>query len=262
MSLQGFSDWAHKFDILEKKVIYGFVPYKVSDEQEIWDFLGRYALPRSNCLKANTAAALVKNGEIISFGWNSCAPDFSILKEEDIQFPETPERDLIKDFIKTKKKYLYEETILVCPRKFVKTGKHYEWCGPVHAEVRSVLNLRSIPPEQEEFKIFASHNLTGFSSEEIYEMIVKFMDYEYYPKRLRYNGLSFNREDYKLDLLADSELFLIGHYWVCNNCKKALESVGVIVNEDHLNKEYAQRLKRQYDRNNLTGTEDTKIILK
>jgi len=82
----------------------------------------------STCVKTKTGAVIVKNGEIISRGFNLCAPEGVI----------------------------YGQSVSECPRMKIKTGANYELCSPVHAEVMAALNVRrGCSPE--ELAKFAGH---------------------------------------------------------------------------------------------------------
>lgn len=99
----------------------------------------------STCVKTKTGAVIVKDGEIISRGFNLCAPDG------------------VK----------YGENVSECPRMKIKTGANYELCSPIHAEVMAALNVRQ-GRAQEELAKFAGHLvpeeqeiLAAFSPEEL-----------------------------------------------------------------------------------------------
>ena len=83
-------------------------------EEQIWGSL-RDALKRSNCLKTQVSAGLVKNGKIVSIGVNLCAPN----------------------------PYKYGDRLDDCPRINVKTGTSYELCSGIHSEVIACLNVRA-----------------------------------------------------------------------------------------------------------------------
>ena len=96
-------------------------------EEEIWKFL-RILAQSSNCLKSQTASAVVKDNKIIAFGVNSCAPE----------------------------DHKYGDKLDNCPRMNIKTGAYYELCSPIHSEVMACLNIRP-NRNSEEIKKFASH---------------------------------------------------------------------------------------------------------
>ena len=85
------------------------------NDEEIWSYL-EDILGSSTCAKTHTAAAIVKNGEIISVGYNICRPE----------------------------RYQYGEKISSCARANITTGDRYELCSPVHAEVMACLNIRPL----------------------------------------------------------------------------------------------------------------------
>lgn len=134
----------------------------------------REASQHSTCVKTKTGAVIVKNGKIISRGFNLCSP--SGVK--------------------------YGESVKECPRMKIKTGANYELCGPVHAEVAACLNIWPERPA-ETLGGFAGHfQLTKSETQAAFSM----------------------RELRKLD---GATLYLVGHYWACDNCVKFLESVGI-----------------------------------
>ncbi|OYT42338.1 MAG: hypothetical protein B6U78_01465 [Candidatus Aenigmarchaeota archaeon ex4484_224] len=219
------------------------------ENEKIWEFLENEVIHRSNCLKTKTSATIVKNEKILSVGWNSCSP------------------------IVNEKKYKYDERLEVCPRMNVPSGTGYELCSPVHAEVRAVLNLRSINPIQNELKRFASHRLSYIfktikkelyknSEKKLYEVeenikIAKVLLDRYFKGiylKHEYGEVYFEDERYKLNELKGSELYLIGHYWICATCETVLRSIGIEV--FYLNKEIAEKVKERYIQNKLTGKED------
>ncbi len=96
----------------------------------------------------------------------------------------------------------YDDKISDCPRMNTKTGSNYELCSPVHAEVMTCLNIK---PNRElsEIKKYAGHL-------ELSEATI----------------LAAFTED-ELKQLDGSTLYLMGHYWACDNCKRFLDTVGV-----------------------------------
>lgn len=96
----------------------------------------------------------------------------------------------------------YGETVPECPRMKIKTGANYELCSPVHAEIMAALNIRK-GREDEELGKFAGH--LNFQTSEILG--------------------AFNVEE--LRILNGAELYLVGHYWACDNCVKFLAAVGI-----------------------------------
>ncbi len=144
-----------------------------SNEEEIWSTI-RALLRDSNCLKTQTAAAIVRDGKILSFGFNLCAPGSSS----------------------------YGDALEACPRTLTKTGTGYELCSPIHAEVMACLNIRHERTSRELGR-YAGHIqlpekkiLAAFTSQE-------------------------------LEVLNGSSLWLVGHYWACDNCQDFLRVVGV-----------------------------------
>jgi hypothetical protein len=98
----------------------------------------------STCLKQKNAALVIKNGKVLSEGFNLCAPHGT----------------------------KYGEEVHVCPRMNLKSGTGYELCGPIHAEVMAPLNIRK-NRDPEEVAQFASHLpftpeqiLSAFTSDE------------------------------------------------------------------------------------------------
>lgn len=78
--------------------------------------VGRLLLTRSTCLKTQTAALIVQNGKIISYGYNMCCPQDQ----------------------------LYGLPVSTCPRMDAVTGTAYELCKPIHAEIVATLNAFGI----------------------------------------------------------------------------------------------------------------------
>ncbi len=113
----------------------------LDSEEEVWNVV-RQARSGSNCLKTQTAAAVVrydqdlKKYRILSIGSNSCAPEG----------------------------HNYGDRLTVCPRAAIKTGAHYELCRPIHAERMACLNFGS-RRNSEDITKFASH--LNISEEEI-----------------------------------------------------------------------------------------------
>ena len=112
-----------------------------NDEEAVWTRI-RLELSNSNCVKTQTAAAIVRYDQssgkyrVFSFGSNSCAPD----------------------------RVSYSSKISVCPRAKVKTGSNYELCAPIHAERMACLNIRHYSTTEDLLR-FASH--LPISEEEI-----------------------------------------------------------------------------------------------
>ncbi|MGC8622848.1 MAG: hypothetical protein ACP5SJ_03770 [Candidatus Micrarchaeia archaeon] len=168
---------------------------KVASDEEVWSLL-RKELPKSNCLKTQTAAAIVKEMEIRSIGTNSCAPEG----------------------------HKYGDKLEFCPRMSITTGEHYELCSPVHAEVMACLNIRE-----------------GRTSNEI----GKYASHLNPPKELIMSAFTPQEKEQ----LNGSYLYLLGHYWVCNNCKFFLGVVGIPESHIKLNKISADAVKNKYQIN-------------
>lgn len=102
------------------------------------------------------------------------------------------------------KPYSYGDKLSNCPRMEVKTGTNYQLCSCVHSEVMACLNIR---PNRN------------------YAEIAKFAAYEINSEsEIR---SVFNTQE--LNLLRGSELYLTGHYWVCESCKNFLNAVDIKV---------------------------------
>jgi len=153
----------------------------------------------SNCLKTKTAAALVKDGIILSVGPNSCAPEG----------------------------YNYGDKIERCPRENVPTGIGYELCKPVHAEVMAPLNIR---PNRslDEIGRYASHLLPQVSDQYFLDAFV--------PE--------------ELEKIHGSKLYLLGHYWACDTCKRFTSLIGVA--DIIFNKFSADQVLKRYSENKIT----------
>jgi deoxycytidylate deaminase len=165
-------------------------------EGELWDTI-RGALRNSTCLKTQTAAAIVKEGKILSMGSNLCAPS----GQE------------------------YGERISFCPRMATKTGTGYELCSPVHAEVMACLNIR---PNRSPAELgrFAGH------------------------LRLKESEILSAFTEGELRLLNGSTLYLVGHYWACENCEYVVRTVGA--KEIKLDTITGEETKKAYEIKNLT----------
>lgn len=96
----------------------------------------------------------------------------------------------------------YGEDVTECPRMKTKTGTNYELCSLMHAEVMACLNIWPERPPGTLGK-FAGHIPLTKS-----EIQVAFS-----VKELR-----------ELD---GATLYLVGHYWACDNCVKFLGAVGI-----------------------------------
>lgn len=111
----------------------------------------------------------------------------------------------------------------------IKTGGEYQLCRPVHAEVAARLNVR---PQRvaDELAPFAGH-LT-LSAEQI---LAAFCAPE-------------------LALLSGATMYLVGHYWACENCRYFVRTVG-IVTDILFDKLTAGETKSSYETKGLTGGE-------
>ncbi|MBI2639801.1 MAG: hypothetical protein HYW90_02825 [Candidatus Sungbacteria bacterium] len=78
--------------------------------------IGRVLLSRSTCLKTQTAALIVAEGKIVSWGVNMCCPQDQI----------------------------YGLPVSECPRMQQETGTFYERCKPIHAEIVAAINAFGI----------------------------------------------------------------------------------------------------------------------
>ena len=78
--------------------------------------IGRVLLQRSTCLKTQTAALIVVDKEIISWGVNMCCPQNQV----------------------------YGLPVIECPRMNKETGTYYELCKPIHAEIVAAINAFGI----------------------------------------------------------------------------------------------------------------------
>ncbi len=208
----------------------------------VWKFIEENVIPYSNCLKANIGTAIVKDGKLISVGWNSCSP--------------------VYDGEKAK----YGEKLEKCPRMDVPSGTGYELCSPVHSEVMAILNLRSIKPTQNELSRFASYKLERIiktikekvgndaAKKPIRILLEKYMKGDYL--RVVYPEVEIDgREEYeKLKLLENAHAYVVFHYWVCETCETVLKAAGV--NSITLNKEMGEKIRKEYEKRKLTGMED------
>lgn len=112
-----------------------------------------------------------------------------------------------------------------CPRMNITTGGQYELCAPLHAEVLACLDIR---PERNSAEVerFAGH--------------LK-------PTKLAILAAFTAGE---LKLLKDATLYLVGHYWACENCLRFLGVVGITdVKFDELT---AKEARNRYDRSGIT----------
>ncbi len=161
----------------------------LSDEA-IWKKLDEM-LSSSTCLKTQTAAAIIKDNEVLSVGCNFCAPEG----------------------------YDYREKFSCCPRMAIKTGKNYELCKPIHAEVVAALGIRK-DRNYSELGKYASH--LSLSESDI--------------------RAAFSEEE--LNKLSGATLYLIGHYRACEGCVKFLDTVGIKTIK--LNEKSSETIKSRY----------------
>ncbi len=97
----------------------------------------------------------------------------------------------------------YGDTIEKCPREGMKTGTGYELCKPIHAEVMACLNAKSCPLTTDGMAKFAGH--LAPSEEEI--------------------RAAFTPAE--LEWLLGATLYLVGHYYACENCQRFCSIVGI-----------------------------------
>lgn len=126
----------------------------------------------------------------------------------------------------------YGDEISECPRMKIKTGANYELCNPVHAEVMTALNIRKGRP-QAELARFAGHLNPG--KEEILG--------------------AFSKDE--LAVLSGSELYLVGHYWACDNCVKFLGTVGIPKENIKFDPITGSETKARYESGGITKGEST-----
>ncbi|QQG45737.1 MAG: hypothetical protein HYW89_02470 [Candidatus Sungiibacteriota bacterium] len=98
--------------------------------------------------------------------------------------------------------HIHGDVVSDCPRMSTKTGTGYELCKPIHAEVMACLNIRPNRTPKE-LAQFASHINPAR------EAILR----------------AFTPDERKR--LAGATLYLVGHYWACEGCRKFAEAVGI-----------------------------------
>lgn len=119
----------------------------------------------------------------------------------------------------------YGSPVSVCPRLAITTGGQYELCRPVHAEVMAVLNIRA-GRDVKEIAPFAGH--LSPSEQEIFS--------------------AFHKSELKK--LAGAILYLVEHYWACENCCHFLQTIGITdIKLDVLS---AESTKARYESHGLT----------
>ncbi|MEK7503278.1 MAG: hypothetical protein AAB556_02420 [Patescibacteria group bacterium] len=87
---------------------------KDGQESIYFDKAEQIAKDNSTCLKLNTGAVIVKNGEIVGMGWNMCSPGEGV--------------------------FCHGDKVAECARMNLPSGQGYELCKPIHAEVMAVLS--------------------------------------------------------------------------------------------------------------------------
>lgn len=146
---------------------------------------------KSNCPKAQTGAVVVKNGQILCSGWNTCAP----------------------------KGFCRNTLIDPCPRIKLPAFTGYEVCHIVHAEVRSVLNIRANRTETE-YALCESH--LSFTKTLIHKVLT----------------------EKELETLNGATIVLSGHWAPCESCKKFAELTGI--KEIIVDEKVAEEVKKKY----------------
>lgn len=122
----------------------------------------------------------------------------------------------------------YGDTLFECPRMQIKTGGEYQLCKPVHAEVMACLNVR---PQRapEELAPFAGHLAPA-----IEQVLAAFSATE-------------------LALFSGATMYLVGHYWACDNCVRFSKIVGIA--DIRFDKITGEATKSLYETRKLTGDE-------
>lgn len=117
------------------------------------------------------------------------------------------------------------DTVSTCPRMLTKTGAGYELCRPLHAEVMTCLNIRP-NRKPKELEQFARHLQP--TKEEILNAFTK----------------------KERELLSGATLYLVGHYYACDDCRRFAEVVGITdIQFDELT---ANETKSRYKSNKIT----------
>ena len=157
--------------------------------------IGRILLGRSTCLKTQTAALIVQNGEIISYGYNMCCPQGQ----------------------------LYGLPVTECPRMGTKTGTAYELCKPLHAETLAAL---------------AAFGISHVDRKSLW----------HFP------GFTLQLAKYNNFFQEKATLYLLGHYWACEECIAFLKYVGISeIKFDDLS---GGATLKNYSKQGLVGTEN------
>ncbi|MDO8558198.1 MAG: hypothetical protein Q7S09_03345 [bacterium] len=157
--------------------------------------IGHVLLSRSTCLKTQTAALIVQDGKIVSYGYNMCCPQDQ----------------------------LYGLPVVECPRMQTQTGAAYELCKPIHAEIVAVINAFGIGHVDRK----TLWHFPGFT-----------------------NKLAGYRDFFR----GKAILYLLGHYWACEECVAFLKYVGITEIKFHDMSGGATLQK--YRSQNLTGLEN------
>lgn len=131
--------------------------------------IGRILLSCSTCLRTQTAALIVAEGKIVSWGVNMCCPQDQI----------------------------YGLPVAECPRTNKETGTFYELCKPIHAEIVAAINAFGISHIDRK----TLWHFPGFTL-----------------KLKHYEGFFKNKK---------ATLYLLGHYWACQECIDFLKLVGI-----------------------------------
>ncbi|HXV27002.1 MAG TPA: hypothetical protein VD862_03215 [Candidatus Paceibacterota bacterium] len=117
------------------------------------------------------------------------------------------------------------DIVLDCPRMNLKTGGQYELCKPVHAEVLACLGIRR-NRNPEELARFAGH--LEPTEEEILAAFTKA----------------------ELDQLRGATLYLVGHYYACDNCVRFCRTVGIT--DIRFDQVSAEQVRTRYEADGLT----------
>lgn len=152
---------------------FGNVLLRITENSRPYE-VARSLRQNANCQKAQIGAVVVKDGKIVSRGFNTCKPDGS-------------SRD---------------SPVKSCPRMSMPHGAGYEICHIVHAEVSTMLNIRSDRPS-EHYALCESHLVP---TKELIERI-------------------FTKEE--LEILSGSTIIISGHYHVCSGCAAFAKLCGI-----------------------------------
>ena len=186
------------------------------DKMELGEMV-RGLLPQSNCLKNHTAAAIViPKGDDLSSGGIiiSTGTNSCAPLKRNADGSLGPER------------FEYGERLEECPRMAIKTGTSYELCAPVHAEVRAILNVRENALPSSALGEFAGH--LRVSEERILSVFT----------------------EKELERFKGAILYLVGHYWACDNCLYVAKTVGIGPERVVLDEITAKSVQAKYILNN------------